>query len=805
MNYLHKATLLIAASASAFVSCTDDVEGPTTGPADKTRVSFYAEIPDEELTRSSIEIGIDKFTGKWDTSDNIGVNATAPDKEEGLLKFAYDGNAFSGSLTSPAKGAWKYRAFYPYFDGTESGATMAYVPFGGARTQNGNDFNGAYDAMVADMVEYTDAEPGMDNAGNAVRFSMHRLTSIVYLDLSTEDATVKSEKVTSVTLSADRSIAASSLMFKYNLEGKFDPAEAGAKLSDASDAWPSNTITTSYEAGSEPSAADFKTFFNILPGEYGVFTVTARTENHKASFTVNRTGKSLEAGKLYKKENALTGWEELAGPSALWIGDDIDKVHEIKDQMDVRIRILADRGIKQFKVKIESAALTEPIGGGTSLLEEVGLAAEMDLVNPATEQMASVLSGFGFPVGDRVVNQPEATVDISTLVPLILLVSEKPSENHTFTLEVTDNAGNVVTQPIRFHSSRLNAIAYNGDADLWKNTATLTAAVAASDFADTKVQYRIKGSAGWKDADLGAPDADGMFTATINPAWTAGQNAAGIAIHNVDPATGVFARKTYEYQLLINSGTVASGEFSTGEGDIIPNGDMEDAALPCFTENGSKTTTFWGSGNNSLTKSLCTQGAAGDNHYALMQSSKQFVTIAAGNLFTGTFNYASMTGTVKFGQNYTYTARPRMMRVKYHAKVGTVDYNNAGGPLQKGEQDKARIFVAIVDWDSQHTVASKFGFTGSSCTGSWDPEQGPDVVTEGKILGYASMWLTETTAGDELVSSDDALEIHWYDTEAPAPTGSYTIVISCAANAYGDFFNGCTTNHLYADDFEWVY
>lgn len=364
MNYLHKATLLIAASASAFVSCTDDVEGPTTCPADKTRVSFYAEIPDEELTRSSIEIGIDKFTGKWDTSDNIGVNATAPDKEEGLLKFAYDGNAFSGSLTSSAKGAWKYRAFYPYFDGTESGTTMAYVPFGGARTQNGNDFNGAYDAMVADMVECTDAEPGMDNAGNAVLFSMHRLTSIVYLDLSTEDATVKSEKVTSVTLSADRSIAASSLMFKYNLEGKFDPAEAGAKLSDASDAWPSNTITTSYEAGSEPSAADFKAFFNILPGEYGVFTITARTENHKASFTVDRTGKPLETGKLYKKENALTGWEELAGPSALWIGDDIDKVHEIKDQMDVRIRILADRGIKQFKVKIESAALTEPIGGG---------------------------------------------------------------------------------------------------------------------------------------------------------------------------------------------------------------------------------------------------------------------------------------------------------------------------------------------------------------------------------------------------------------------------------------------------------
>lgn len=804
MNYLHKATLLIAASASAFVSCTDDVEGPTTGPADKTRVSFYAEIPDEELTRSSIEIGIDKFTGKWDTSDNIGVNATAPDKEEGLLKFAYDGNAFSGSLTSPAKGAWKYRAFYPYFDGTESGATMAYVPFGGARTQNGNDFNGAYDAMIADMVECTDAEPGMDNAGNAVRFSMHRLTSIVYLNLSTEDATVKSEKVTSVTLSADRSIAASSLMFKYNLEGKFDPAEAGAKLSDASDAWPSNTITTSYEAGSEPSAADFKAFFNILPGEYGVFTVTARTENHKASFTVDRTGKPLEAGKLYKKENTLTGWEELAGPSALWIGDDIDKVHEIKDQMDVRIRILADRGIKQFKVKIESAALTEPIGGGTSLLEEVGLAAEMDLVNPATEQMASVLSGFGFPVGDRVINQPEATVDISTLVPLILLVSEKPSENHTFTLEVTDNAGNVVTQPIRFHSSRLNAIAYNGDADLWKNTATLTAAVAASDFADTKVQYRIKGSAGWKDADLGAPDADGMFTATINPAWTAGQNAAGIAIHNVDPATGVFARKTYEYQLLINSGTVASGEFSTGEGDIIPNGDMEDAALPCFTENGSKTTTFWGSGNNSFAKSLCSQstfpGMEG-NHCAKLEATMAGVSIfsflAAGNLFTATFDKPSTTGTASFGQDYTYTARPTALKVKYHAKVGIVDENAKKGPLAKGEQDKARIFVCIIDWDAPHNVSTGL----SNPKGVWDPETTTNPG-EGNIIGYGSLFIDKDTEGDSMVDAE--LKINYYDKETK-PSKAYKLIISCATSAYGDYMNGCKSNVMYVDDFEWVY
>lgn len=118
------------------------------------------------------------------------------------------------------------------------------------------------------------------------------------------------------------------------------------------------------------------------------------------------------------------------------------------------------------------------------------------------------------------------------------------------------------------------------------------------------------------------------------------------------------------------------------------------------------------------------------------------------------------------------------------------------------DPDKCRIFVAIVDWSQPHTVVSGTGST----TGAWDPANGADVVSEaGKVVGYGSMWIDQSTPGDALVSSEDALKIHWYEEKAPSPTGNYTIVISCAANAYGDYMTGYSKACLYVDDFEWVY
>ena len=96
------------------------------------------------------------------------------------------------------------------------------------------------------------------------------------------------------------------------------------------------------------------------------------------------------------------------------------------------------------------------------------------------------------------------------------------------------------------------------------------------------------------------------------------------------------------------------------DGDVIPNGDMENSSLPCYTENGSKTTTFWGSGNNGFATSLCSQSTfkgMGGNYCAKLEATMAGVSIfsflAAGNLFTATFEKPSTKGFVRFGQDYT--------------------------------------------------------------------------------------------------------------------------------------------------------
>ena len=214
---------------------------------------------------------------------------------------------------------------------------------------------------------------------------------------------------------------------------------------------------------------------------------------------------------------------------------------------------------------------------------------------------------------------------------------------------------------------------------------------------------------------------------------------------------------------------------------------------------------FWSSGNNTMTKTLCTSTDVkfGKSAPAAKLTSTNMLVLAAGNLFTGEFAYKSFTGTVQFGQTYAFTARPSAMKVKYHAHVGTVDKVRTSGDIcpyiKKGDPDMARIFVAIVDWNAPHEVVS--GMT--TTKGAWDPEKGIDNVSEGKILGYGSLWITQSTDGEDM--QDAELDIVWYDHETRPAEGKYSLVISCACNAYGDYFTGCSKNVMYVDDFEWVY
>ena len=339
------------------------------------------------------------------------------------------------------------------------------------------------------------------------------------------------------------------------------------------------------------------------------------------------------------------------------------------------------------------------------------------------------------------------------------------------------------------------------DYDLWANTVTLRV---VSFTPGTTVQFGLRSSGGEWQPMAGTSQGDDFITATYAPQWVP-QTVKEQTVYTQAAGTGIIATHSYDFRAIIN-GTETTGTFTAGEVQPIPNGDMSGWSMTGgFAFPNAAGESFWSSGNNTMTKTLCTSTDVkfGKSAPPAKLTSTNMLVLAAGNLFTGEFAYKSFTGTVQFGQTYAFTARPSAMKVKYHAHVGTVDKVRTSGDIcpyiKKGDPDMARIFVAIVDWNAPHEVVS--GMT--TTKGAWDPEKGIDNVSEGKILGYGSLWITQSTDGEDM--QDAELDIVWYDHETRPAEGKYSLVISCACNAYGDYFTGCSKNVMYVDDFEWVY
>lgn len=815
-------SLLTLTAALLLGACSTYEEVPATSGDGATAVGFLADIAPREQSRADINVDFGTgLTGTWNGEDKLGVLANDFSK---LLQFTYttDSKAFTGSLFGSA-GTWAYRAFYPHNGNATVSGTTVTVPFSALRTQNGNKYNSEFDIMAADAITHNNAKPGKTPEGNAVKFNLHRITSILALKLQGGAA---SEKIASVMLTSKKPIASEKLTFTVPSDpnATYDPSAITPKLVvEGTSAMGSpisinsEHITVTYADGTAPSADYSETFFNVLPDDsYGDLTFSACTDKgNAASFTITRTT-PVVANWVYTVERTAS-FTKAAAPTVKWIGhEDLTTPTELLESGNsANIRVSAPGGIKSMQVDITSSVLTTPMEGSEqNLLEAVKLAPSMELTNPANNDMAAALAGLGFPTPAQLQNQQYVFFQIGGLIDLLASIS--PTDQTTtadFKFTVTDNAGTPTEITLKFTKTSATAptIVYNEDADLWANTASFTLSNIPADATSVSVQYKKSTASDteWQTAEITGNNTK----AEIKPDWGTQFTAADWTTPNsvqpfwrITEGTGVFANNTYDYKLTVD-GTEYKGQFKTGNGDVIPDGNMENTNLPCFTQNGSESSTFWGSGNNDQTPSLCTQITTEGNKYAVLQSKKAVIVLAAGNLFTGTFKYTSArlggTGAVNFGQKYTYTARPSALQVKYRAKINAVDMNVLNGPLAKKEQDKARIFVAIINWTSQHTVSSTYSLGGSNngCVGGWDPETTTNPG-EGKIIGYGSLWLTESAETDW---QNADIQIQWYDKAIKPTEGNYSLIISCAANAYGDYMNGCTSNFLHIDDIQWVY
>ncbi len=371
----------------------------------------------------------------------------------------------------------------------------------------------------------------------------------------------------------------------------------------------------------------------------------------------------------------------------------------------------------------------------------------------------------------------------------------------TFKVEDKDGGQAEKTATIRMEEGILPVTAANYD--LWSNTVVLRA---KSNGAAPVIKMRRAGDSEWQTATAAA-EGD-SYAATFAPAWTESQNGSGTTVYTPDPTKGVYANHTYEVVAEIGDRTSGT-TFTTVCEQPIVNWNMADASGSCFTTS-NRYAAFWGSGNNNYATSLCAHGTFGGKTCAVLKSTMAGAfginLLASGNLFTGTFYRPSTTGTVSFGQPYTWQARPTALRIQYHATVGKVNQQkhkkDGAHPQNIGDQDEAVVYVAIVDWDQRHDVSSGT----SAPQGVWSPDA-PATATDGsgnamKIVGYGICRIDASTPGDNLVGKD--IEIVYYDKELK-PSKQYSLVISCATNFYGDYMCGCDSNELYVTDFEWVY
>lgn len=794
--------LFCAAALVSLAGCNKfDEANATPETSNGSLIKVYANVAENDGTRANINVGESVFTAEWEAGDALGIlpvktGGTAPAT---AAKFDYNtaSAAFEGSLNDFVAGGGNYYAFFPHAQVT---GTTANLPFGNLRTQTGNDFNSAYDALVATPQAYGAADEAGKVDDNPVAFTLHRLTSILDFSIATQ-----ADKVKYLLLTAGgetQKLSASSLDFALENGG----AETATTLSTTDQ---SNVIALQYTPDGA-SADKVEAFFNVPADLYPTLTLDViGSDNQMATVTVNRT-EAFKAGTLYTKAVSDLQFAPIDAPSLVWPGEDGKEIGDVHDlttdesgtslNYSAAVDIVVPGGIAGLKVEIESPALNA-----------IGITTLNIFNETAIPGLDISYEDLGLSCGAQVQYQKTCVFNITNLVPMILVLEQMGIDasliycQHTFNVTVTDLAGQSTTQPLIFDASKVTL----ASADLWANTATLALKSIPSNATSVSVQYKKSTETTWQDATV----SNDKTMATIAPEWSEASP------YQINPDKGVFAATTYDYKLDID-GTEFTGQFTTAPGMTIANGNMdtwyfEDAWYP---HSDATTGNLWATGNpgTKLIKDNSTKNPV-NLTTPVEHESKQaaylksqliegkvlgFVSVTkfgAGNLFVGDFGeivYSPQGAKVKFGKEYEFTARPTGLKLKYKNTVGNINYIGSKTGVSESDIDKARIFVCLCNWSGQHTVDTTKEAT------YFDPTDPNKQASEGEVIGYGDLQIGETHTDWTEVT----IPIVYNDKiNKPGYNKKSYLVISCAASIYGDYLCGSTSNDLTVDDFEWVY
>ena len=131
-------------------------------------------------------------------------------------------------------------------------------------------------------------------------------------------------------------------------------------------------------------------------------------------------------------------------PSIEWASNPEFATVNIDNDLDATMIVKAPAGIKTFIVEVDSDELA-------ASLNMMGITTtSLDLINDKTViGILAMVTDNALPTGDALLGKTEVTFSLTTLVKMIPILAENGTE-HTFTLSLSDNDGNSLTQKCTF-------------------------------------------------------------------------------------------------------------------------------------------------------------------------------------------------------------------------------------------------------------------------------------------------------------------------------------------------------------------
>ncbi len=434
-------------------------------------------------------------------------------------------------------------------------------------------------------------------------------------------------------------------------------------------------------------------------------------------------------------------------------------------------------------------------------LSTVEVTAGNSVVRPFEDGSVASVSGASY----EIIDSQNGTL---TLSPSLFDNYEFGGENEfTVTAWDVDNTSGELEVSIN-----VSGITTMSDFDFWDNTGRVSALVLEDTTSQSvEIEYREAGATTWYKTTATA-GADNSYSVELTPVWSdamPSQNSYGQDVYQL--IFGVSPQRSYEYRLTVGTKTYPTATITIeDEGQEITYGTLVSGLDAYSSDNASSSSTHWTSGNNTYAEKLCSYGFKGGVGCAYLVAAEAGISalnsikLAAGNIVYGQFSFSGTAGTVSFGQSFDWSARPRSLKVDYATQLGVVG-TYSGTQLSSGATDRARIYMAIVNWSSRRDVEAGI----SSTKGIWDPEDKDSANSSissyggGDIIGYASLYIDESTSGDGLHAAD--IEVFYFDKETKPSSSNITLVLNAATCAYGDYFVGSEDSKMWVQNFRFGY